>query len=82
MTLPRTRGDREYQKFTTDSAGNVAVRVANEIIDDDGDKVEVDTSGRLYVLDYSAQTELRTMKTILEDIRFQLQLITGAEIHE
>ena len=64
MTLPTHKGDREYQKFTEDDSGNVAVRTtatletgdieigAVEIKNHDSDtRVEVNSNNRLTTLE-------------------------------
>lgn len=83
MTLPEQVGDREYQKFVEDADGNVAIRIGpNAIKDTSGNELKLNENGMAQVFDRQVMTELKGMANILKDIRFQLQLITGAEIHE
>ncbi len=82
MALPKEVGDREYQKFVEDADGNVAVRIGpNAIQDSSGNELDLDAAGQAAVKDHAVYTQLKNMTEILEDIRFQLQLITGADIH-
>lgn len=79
MTLPKNRGDREYQKFAEDLHGNVCVRVApGAITDTDGNEMEIDDSGRAFVSDSKVNDTLKVMNANLEKILFQLELINGA----
>jgi hypothetical protein len=83
MALPEQLGDREYQKFEEDADGNVAVRIGpNAIRDSAGNELDLNSFGMAQVYDKQVMTQLKEMTDILKDIRFQLQLITGAEIHE
>ena len=78
MTLPRHIGDREYQKFIELGDGETAVRIGpNAIQDEDGNELALDTDGRASTTDQEVHSQLKNIHEVLEDIRFQLQLITG-----
>ena len=76
--LPTTLADREYQKFTTDAAGNPAVRTSQGVVDDEGHELDIDVSGRAQMYDRTVHNELKNIDETLKDILFQLKLITGA----
>ncbi len=78
MSLPTNRGDREYQKFVKDSKGNVAVRVKQVIEDSEGDDLDIDDDGRAQTKDMSANNKMQSIYEKLDEILFQLRLITGA----
>ena len=78
MGLPKTRGDREFQKFTEDAQGNVSVRIApGAVTDEDGNSLDIDTFGRARMLDVDSKSELKEINETLKEILFQLQLING-----
>ena len=83
MALPPNIADREHRKFVEDADGNVSVRIGpNSIRDSDGNELSLDSYGMAQTHDRQVMTQLKEMTDLLKDIRFQLQLITGAEIHE
>jgi len=78
MSLPSNRGDREYQKFVKDSKGNVAVRVKQVIEDSEGDNLDINPDGQAMTKDKLANDKLQSIYEKLDEILFQLKLITGA----
>jgi hypothetical protein len=83
MSLPENIGDREYQKFVETAEGEVAVRQGpNAITDDAGNILSLDEFGRASSIDISVVQHLKEISSLLHDIRYQLQLITGAHINE
>jgi hypothetical protein len=83
MALPDNIGDREHRKFVEDANGDVSIRIGpNAIKDSDGNKLSLNSYGMAQTHDKQVMTQLKEMTDALKDIRFQLQLITGAEIHE
>jgi hypothetical protein len=78
MTLPENMGDREYEKFVEDAAGNVAVRQGpGGINDEDGNVLAIDTAGRAQVYDMKVQAELGTVNDSLIKIIELLECIAG-----
>lgn len=80
MGLPQNVGDREYQKFTEDLAGNVCVRIAPGAITDsrDGNELDINDNGEAAMFDRKTNAVLDAILDKLMDIEFQLKLITGA----
>ena len=77
--LPTTLADREYQKFTTDADGLPSVRIApGAVTDSDGNELDIDDRGRAQMYDRTVHDELKNIHTVLDEILFQLKLITGA----
>jgi hypothetical protein len=82
MALPDQLGDREYQKFIETEGGDVALRIGpNAIQDSSGNELNLDTFGRASTRDEAVFTQLKNIQEVLEHIRFQLELITGANLH-
>ena len=75
--LPTTRGDREFQKFTTDAAGNVAVRTSQGVVDDEGHELDIDPTGRAQMYDRTMHNELKNIDETLKEILFELKLMNA-----
>lgn len=83
MALPPNIADREHQKFIEDADGKPALRIGpNAIQNEAGYTLDIDQFGRALSSDPDTKNQLKSIHEVLKDIRFQLQLITGAEIHE
>jgi hypothetical protein len=83
MTLPKELGDREYQKFTEDSDGNVSVRVGpNAIRDADGNTLAIDQFGKAQTFDLQCLAELKSIGELLNKVIIQLQFITGVDFRD
>jgi hypothetical protein len=79
MTLPEQVGDREYQKFVETADGYVAVRQGPGAINDsEGNELKLNKDGQASTFDIRAINELKNIHSLLEDIKFQLSLITEA----
>ncbi len=83
MALPPNIGDREHRKFVEDNEGNVSLRIGpGAISTTEGNSLDITSTGRAKTTDDSARGELKEIVNLLKDCRYQLQLITGAEINE
>jgi hypothetical protein len=80
MSLPSNIGDREYQKFTEDLQGEVCIRIAPGAITDsrDGNELDINDAGEAAMTDQRGRLLLSSILEKLEEIEFQLKLITGA----
>ena len=82
MALPPNIADREHRKFVEDADGDVGVRLGpNAIKDTEGNTLGLDSEGRASTQDHNVYAQLKNIHGVLEDIRFQLELITGADLN-
>lgn len=82
MALPTQIGDREHDKFIETPDGKTAIRIGpNAIQDTKGQELALNSFGQASVRDESVFTELKNIHEVLEQIRFQLEILTGAHIN-
>lgn len=80
MTLPKQLGDREFEKFVEDADGKTAIRVEPQTIKgSSGTKLDITSAGFAQVFDRQALNQLKEITDVLNEIKFHLSLITGAD---